>query len=118
MKSNIDLTANLDFAKPTRFSFRNTYWNTGNVLGKKINKDIADINYCITFDIEHHQHGGIIQGNRHRREYMATCNEIISYCERCGRHKKYPWENFNSLLCPQCNNILDYQMNRVPWVRN
>lgn len=126
MKRNIDLTENFDFAIPRRAATRGSSLSLNrpeieicsynrNILGKYIRKNIADINYCINEDIEFNQSGGLIQGNGYRRKYMKLYNEPESYCERCGRSKKYPWEDFSSLLCPQCNNIFDYEMRKIPW---
>ena len=119
MKSNIDLTENSDFAIPTRLSKIDVSMAVcgydRNILGRALRKNIADIHYCIESDIEYNQRGGMIQGNGYRREYMKICEEPDSYCGRCGRHKKYPWEVFGSLLCPQCSAILDYEMRKIPW---
>ena len=123
MKSNIDLTENSDFAIPIRVPTRLSRIDVSmavcgydrNILGRALHKNIADIHYCIESDIEYNQQGGMIQGNGYRRKYMKICEELDSHCERCGRHKKYPWEDFGSLLCPQCNAILDYEMRKIPW---
>lgn len=118
MKSNIDLTENSDFATPRRISsrFANIVCSCdANLLGRLLHKNIADINYCVEYDIEFYQRGGMIQGNGYRRTYMKICEEPESHCERCGRHKKYPWEDFSSLLCPQCSALLDYETKNIPW---
>ena len=119
MKSNIDLTENSDFAIPTRLSKTDVSMAVcgydRNILGRALRKNIADIHYCIESDIEYNQRGGMIQGNGYRREYMKICEEPDSHCGRCGRHKKYPWEDFGSLLCPQCSAILNYEMRKIPW---
>lgn len=123
MKSNIDLTENSDFTIPIRVPTRLSRIDVSmavcgydrNILSRALRKNIADIHYCIESDIEYSQRGGMIQGNGYRREYMKICEEPDSHCERCGRHKKYPWEDFGSLLCPQCNAILDYEMRKIPW---
>ena len=121
MRNNIDLTENSDFAVPRR-DFPRFHLQSmaicshdNNILGRALHKNIADIHYCIESDIEYYQNGGMIQGNRYRRTYMKICEELESHCERCGRHKKYPWEDFSSLLCPQCNAILDYEMRKISW---
>ena len=119
MKSNIDLTENSDFVTPTRLSKIDVSMAMcgydKNILGRALRKNIADIHYCIESDIEYNQRGGMIQGNGYRREYMKICEEPDSHCGRCGRHKKYPWEDFGFLLCPQCSAILDYKMRKIPW---
>lgn len=126
MKRNIDLTENSDFATPVRNSIRFKTPRISSVamcscdrsiLGNILHKNITDINYCIEEDIEYNQHGGIIQGNGYRRTYMKIINEPNSYCERCGRLKQYPWEDFSKLLCPKCDKEMDYEFNKIPWRR-
>lgn len=129
MKNNIDLTENLDFAIPRRADtqsssrvFRDLTITTlmftysyGKSLGKYISKYILDIPYCINEDIEHRQNGGIIQGNGDRRKFIRFENNPECYCERCGREKQYPWEDFSKLLCPECEK--DIESREIPWRR-
>ena len=131
MKSNIDLTENFDFAIPRRAStssssrtFRNledsiVMWTASykKSIGKYLSKYILDIPYCINEDIEHKQSGGLVQGNGNRRKFMEYENNPDCFCERCGRKKKYPWEDFSKLLCPKCEKYLEREMNTMPWRR-
>ena len=131
MKSNIDLTENFDFAIPRRAStssssrvFRNLEISTvmwtpsyNKSIGKYLSKYILDIPYCINEDIEHKQSGGLVQGNGNRRKFMEYENNPGCFCERCGRKKKYPWEDFSRLLCPKCEKYLESEMRAIPWRR-
>ena len=131
MKSNIDLTENFDFAIPRRAStssssrvFRNLEISTvmwtasyNKSIGKYLSKYILDIPYCINEDIEHKQSGGLVQGNGNRRKFMEYENNSGCFCERCGRKKKYPWEDFSRLLCPKCEKYLESEMRAIPWRR-
>lgn len=115
MKRNIDLTADFDFA--------NTQTRGANISLRKFrgligDKRIVDIPYCIQNDIEHKQRGGIIQGDKFRRDFIKiVCHEI--HCECCGRSQKYPWEKFCGFLCPQCDNRIerDGNLSQIPWNR-
>lgn len=117
MKRNVDLTENEIFKEKNiassnfhrDFKINSIFLLRGvsrKSLSNKIKKCIADIPYCIDNDIEHYQNGGIIQGDKYRRNYYSTIQEE-SYCERCGRTKKYFWEDFNNGLCPKCSKELD-----------
>lgn len=125
MKRNIDLTENFDFAIPRRASTQNTPLafrslnlavcsRSKSIIGNMIKKDIVDFSYCIEEDIEH-EHGGMIQGNGYRRRFMKSYNEPETHCERCGCSKKYPWEDFSTLLCHKCNKSMDYEFHKIPW---
>ena len=48
---------------------------------------------------------------------MEYENNPDCFCERCGRKKKYPWEDFSKLLCPKCERYLESEMNTIPWRR-
>lgn len=113
MESNIDLTTGLDFR---RVSVKST--NLSSIPIRRIvgHKDIVDIPYCIANDIEHFQRGGIEQGDKYRRSFIKMVHCEV-HCECCGRPQKYPWENFNGLLCPQCNSIMESDFTQVPWNR-
>lgn len=106
MKRNIDLTIDFDFRKRQVHSV-NLSSECGNISLNRIIKqrNVVDIPYCISNDIEYHQRGGIIQGDKYRRDFIKTTSYNI-YCERCGRQQKYPWEKFYG-LCPQCDKILE-----------
>ena len=86
-------------------------------IGKYLSKYILDIPYCINEDIEHKQSGGLVQGNGNRRKFMEYENNPGCFCERCGRKKKYPWEDFSRLLCPKCEKYLESEMRAIPWRR-
>lgn len=131
MKLNIDLTENLDFNKPAKENVQSSFRNLKTVkddtlmfthsydksIGKFFSKYILDIPYCINEDIEHNQKGGLTQGNGDRRKFIEYEDNPYYFCERCGRKKKYPWEDFNRLLCPKCENDLEREMNKIPWKR-
>lgn len=48
---------------------------------------------------------------------MEYENNPGCFCERCGRKKKYPWEDFSRLLCPECEKYLESEMRAIPWRR-
>lgn len=113
MKRNIDLTANFDFASTQTRGANISLRKYRGLFG---NKRIVDIPYCIQNDIEYHQRGNIIQGDKYRRSFI----KIISYevhCECCGRPQKYPWEKFCGFLCPQCDGKLEKEFSSIPWNR-
>jgi len=121
MKRSVDLTDNEVFRPENQrtFNIRGNI-NIGsaflirniskNNLSRKIKKCIADIPYCIDNDIEHLEKGAIIQGDKNRRKYYKATKQDF-YCERCGRDKKYFWEDFSQGLCPECSDAIRERSN-------
>lgn len=111
MNDNIDLTENRDFQKrgiPSSILSK----NRDRKLNNSIFKGNLDIKLCIEIDTEN-EHGAFTQGDRDRRKfYKEVCN-FGCYCERCGRNNKFPWDKFETGLCPQCDEEMDIEVNRL-----
>lgn len=128
MKINIDLTTNSDFRRErdidnslifglSKIKRKFLFGSKKNVhISDFIKNIVVDIPYCISNDIDKNENGGIVQGNGSKRAFIKEVNSN-QYCERCGRKKKYPWEDFSKLLCPKCEKYLESEMNTIPWRR-
>lgn len=118
MKRNVDLTADFDFQNNTGNNHTVRLNNARLRIFKNsiYNHPIVDTPYCIKNDIEHREMGGIVQGEKYRRQFINTVRQPV-YCECCGRTLKYPWEQFRGTLCSRCDNAIEEDFSQIPWKR-
>lgn len=117
MNPQIDLTENRDFrVNGTQYvRFKTIQESIPRLLRPKqlpINKTIESIETCLEQAIKS-QNGGIIQGDKFFRKYMKETESNGMFCIRCGRWKKYPWQEYDGELCDRCNEDLRRDNNEI-----